>query len=72
MKSMRRMSAAFVLAAVLAVGFGTAGLEAAKKPGGGDPNAAICAYLKSVLAYPNLSPSIRETVQALYDLYGCK
>ena len=72
MKSMRRMSAAFVLAAVLAVGFGTAGLEATKKQGGGDPNAAICAYLKKVLEYPNLSPYIRETVLALYDLYGCK
>jgi len=71
MKSMRRMSAAFVLAAVLAVGFGTAGLEA-KKPGGGDPNAAICAYLKKVLEYPNLSPYIREIVLGLYDLYGCK
>ena len=71
MKSMRRMSAAFVLAAVLAVGFGTASLEA-KKPGGGDPNAAICAYLKSVLDYPNLSPYIRAYVAWLYDQYNCK
>ena len=65
MTRMRRMFGAMVVAGMTAGGLGTATLEA-KKPGGGGGNEAICAYLKSVLDYPNLSPSIRTYVEWLY------
>lgn len=72
MSKVRRMGGAMVLAGLIAIGFGTARLDAAKPGGGGGGNAAVCAYLKSVLAYPYLSPSIRPYVEWLYyDYYKC-
>ena len=68
MNRIRRMSAAFVMAAVL--GIGTAGLEAAK-PGGGGGQSAICEYLSAVMSHKNVSPYIYAWAAALYEHFGC-
>ena len=63
------MTAAFAMAAMLAAGFGTVTLEAAKpKP---DGNSAICAYLKSVMDYEYVSPAIYVWAASLYKKFGC-
>src|SRR5687767_12772862 len=56
MRGMRRITAAFTVAAMLAAGLGTVTLEAAKPQPGGD--AAICSYLKAVMDYEYVSPVI--------------
>jgi hypothetical protein len=71
MTKIRRMGGAVVLAGMMAGGLGTATLEATK-PGGGGGNAAICAYLKKIIAYPNTSPYIRAYALSLWSAYGCK
>lgn len=74
MNGMRRTSAAFVMAAMVAVGLGTATLEA-KKPGGGGGGggqAAICSYLESIITYPNISPTILAFAVSLWNYYGCE
>ena len=69
MTGIRRVSAAFITAAVLAMGAGTVTIEAAKPGPGGD--AAICSYLKSVMDYPNVSPAIYAWAASLYKKFGC-
>ena len=72
MSGMRRLSVAFVLAAVMATGLGTASLEAKKGGGGGGTaNSAICAYLKAVIEYPNVNPYILAWAKSLYEHFGC-
>jgi len=66
---MRRITAAIAMAAMMAAGLGTVTLEAAKPKPGGD--SAICAYLKSVMDYPNVSPSIYAWAASLYQKFGC-
>ena len=67
MTKMRRMGA-MVLVGMIASAPGTAH---AKKPGGGGGNAAICAYLKNIINYPNTSPYIRASALSLWTAYGC-
>ncbi len=69
MNSIRRFGAAIVMAAVMAGGLGTAGLEAKGK--GGSGNDAICEYLQAIYDYPYTSPSILAYVVALANKYGC-
>lgn len=71
MASIKKLGTALVLAAALAGGFGTAGLEAAGKKTTTDSTAAICAYLWSVMTYPNVSPTIYAYASSLYTQYGC-
>lgn len=68
MRGIRRMTAALAMAAMLAAGLGTATLEAAKpRP----DNSAICEYLKAVMDYPNVSPTIYAWAMGLYKKFGC-
>ena len=69
MISIRRFGAAIVMAAVMAGGLGTAGLEA--KGNGGSGNAAICEYLQRIYDYEYTSPTILAYVVALANKYGC-
>jgi hypothetical protein len=71
MNGMRRTSAAFVMAAMVAVALGTATVEA-KKPGGGGGQAAICSYLENIITYPNISPTILAFAVSLWNYYGCE
>lgn len=72
MGTLRRFSAAAVMAGMIAGGMalGTARLEA-KAKGGGDGQAAICAYLLNVINYPGVSPFIKALAQATYVRLGC-
>jgi hypothetical protein len=70
MNSMRRLSAALVMAAMVATGLGTATLEA-KKKGGGDPKDAICTYLEAIITYPYVSEWVLLYATSLYNYYGC-
>lgn len=72
MNKLRRLGAAMVLAGLIAIGFGTARLEATKPGGGGGGNAAICAYLKKIIDYPHTSPYVRAYALSLWTAYGCK
>jgi hypothetical protein len=69
MRGMRRITAAFTMAAMLAAGLGTVTLEAAKPQPGGD--AAICSYLKAVMDYEYVSPTIYAWAASLYKKFGC-
>ena len=68
MNGIRRISAAFVMAAV--VGLGTASLEAAK-PGSGGGQSAICEYLAAVMSHKNVNPYVYAWAAALYEYLGC-
>ena len=72
MGPIRRFGAAVTVAAMLAGGLtvGSATLEA-KGKGGGDAQAAYCAYLENILNYPYVSPSIYQYVLALWWAAGC-
>lgn len=67
----RRLTSALVIAGLMAVGLGTASLEA-KKPGGGGGQAAICDYLQAIIEYPYTSPAILAWALALWNYYECK
>ncbi len=69
MSSLRRFGAAIVMAAVMAGGLGTAGLEAKGK--GGSGNSAICQYLQAIYDWPYTNPTILAYVIALAEKYGC-
>lgn len=69
MSALRRFAMGFVIAAVLGIGLQTATLEA-KKPGPSSQD-AICAYLWSVITYPNVSPWIQDIALQLFTSYGC-
>jgi hypothetical protein len=72
MKGLQKTSAAFVVAAMVAVGLGTATLEAKKPGGGGGGQAAICSYLESVITYPNVNTTILAFAVSLWNYYGCE
>lgn len=67
MKGLRKMTAAFAMAAILAAGLGTT-LEAKPKP---EPDAAICEYLKAVMDYENVNSTIYAWAASLYKKFGC-
>lgn len=71
MASIKKLGTALILAAVLAGGVGTAGLEAAGKKKPSDPQAATCSYLWSVMTYPYVNYVILEYATSLYIQYGC-
>ena len=73
MKGMRRLSAGLVMAAMVAMGLGTATLEAKKGGGGGggDATDAICYYLDKVISYPYTSPYVLAYAVSLWNYYGC-
>jgi len=72
MGRIRKFGVAVVMAAVLAVGMGTTAQAANKKPGGGGGNDAICSYLKQVIEYPYVTPSILKWALSLWDYYNCE
>lgn len=72
----RRRCAAVVIAAVMAIGFGAASLDAQGKGKGKppkvDPRVAICSYLASVIAYEGVDPTIKLYAEWLYfEFYDC-
>ena len=71
MGRIRKLGVAMVLAIVLAAGLGTTAQAANKKPGGGG-NDAICSYLKQIIDYPYVTPSILKWALALWDHYNCE
>ena len=71
MSALRRFAMGFAIAAVLGIGLQTATLEA-KKPGPQPPSQdAVCAYLWTVITYPNVSAWILEVATQLFTSYGC-
>lgn len=71
MTRVRRLSAAMLMAGMVA-GFmvvGSARVEAAKPGGGGQE--AVCAYLLKVINYPYVSPIIKAWASSLYTSLGC-
>lgn len=69
----RRFTAAAVMAGTIACGMVlTAARVEAKKPGGDDGQAAVCAYLLSVITYPGVSEYIKASATYLYTVYGCQ
>lgn len=76
MGPVRKFLPALALAGVMAVGLGTAGLEAqgkgkGKGGKGGDGTEAICAYLEAILAYEYVSPEVQAVALALWNYYEC-
>lgn len=73
MRHIRKFMGAVIMAAMLAGGMtlGAATVEAKSKSGGGDARAVKCAYFEKILAYPYLTPSIRDYVYKLWLAYGC-
>lgn len=69
MRSIKKFLSAAVLAALIAGGLGAATLEAKGKTG--DSQAAICAYLWSVMTYPYVSPVVLAYATAQYASYNC-
>jgi hypothetical protein len=57
MKHVRRLGGSALIAGLIAIALiiGTARLDAATKKGGGDSQAAICAYYWSIITYPYVS-----------------
>jgi hypothetical protein len=74
MGPIRKFGTALAIAGAMAAFTGTS-LEAKKKPGGGgggtDPNAAVCAYLESIMTYQYTSPYILAYVSTLWETYRC-
>jgi hypothetical protein len=73
MKHVRRLGGSALIAGLIAIALiiGTARLDAATKKGGGDSQAAICAYYWSIITYPYVSPTIQAYVISLYIAQGC-
>jgi len=73
MRHIRNFMAAVMVAAMLAGGMtlGSATVEARAKKGGGDSQAAKCAYFEKILAYPYLTQSMRDYIYNLWLAYGC-
>jgi hypothetical protein len=71
MKRLRRFSSAIVLSAMVSGGMviGSARVEAKGRPQP-DPN-ALCAYLYSVITYPNVNPYIQQVAINAYLTLGC-
>ena len=73
--SFRKLAPAFVMAAVMAGGFGAVGLEAAgkakAKAKGQDGEVATCTYLKSIIDYQYTDPAILVYAYSLYSYYDC-
>ena len=72
MRAIRRFGSAIVASALVAgmLVVSPVGLEA-KKRGGTDPQAAICAYLDAVITYPYVDPYVKAYALALWNYYGC-
>jgi hypothetical protein len=71
MRSIRKFGMALTLAGVMAVGAGSAGLEAKGKNSGTDSKEAICSYLLAVMTYEAVSPYVYVYAASLYSYYGC-
>jgi hypothetical protein len=75
MMSFRKLAAAFVMAGVMAGGFGVVGLEAegkAKgKTKGQDAAVATCTYLKAIIDYDYADPAVLVYAYSLYSRYNC-
>jgi hypothetical protein len=60
------------MAGLISTGVFGATAEAAGKKNGDDGQAAICAYLLSVITYPYVSPVVKAMAVSLYVSYGCQ
>jgi hypothetical protein len=75
MKRMRIVIGALAVAAVMAgvMPLGMTRVEASGgKKGGGDPQAAVCAYLLSVINYPYVNDYIKQLAISVYNASGCQ
>ena len=72
MGRIRKLGVAAVLAIVMAVGMGTSVQAANKKPGGGGGNPAICSYLKEIINYKYVTPTILAWALGLWNYYDCE
>ena len=75
MKRMRKFVGALVMATVIAgaMPLGLVRVEASGgKKGGGDPQAALCAYLLNVINYPYVNEYVRKVAIAAYNAAGCQ
>ena len=73
MRRVRRFTAATIMAGMIGCGMVlTPARVEAKKPGGDDGYAAVCAYLLSVINYPGVNSYIKASATYLYTVYGCQ